>query len=156
MIESGTVTLVCEVCFIRKRDIPLDDERGREQLLGFIDRGQICRRCSKPLPAFDANSTITGTQHTSVKASHAAYPRSGSQKEAVLLAINSCPSTDEELAQALNLDLNSIRPRRGELADGGWVENSGFTRKTAQHNDAIVWQITPIAITQLAARQPGI
>lgn len=91
---------------------------------------------------------------TSQAAALRAWPRAGSARWLVLQDLdvagdNGC--TDEDLAFDLDLDLNTIRPRRGELVTGGWVtqarDHTGapLTRPTAKGNDATVWVLTPAA-----------
>ncbi|MCA9070495.1 MAG: hypothetical protein KDA84_16300 [Planctomycetaceae bacterium] len=48
-------------------------------------------------------------------------------------------ATDAEIQEALNLDGNTERPRRGRLVDDGLVENSKRTRPTPKGHPAIVW-----------------
>lgn len=56
---------------------------------------------------------------------------------AILLA-DGAGRTDEEVAELTGIDLNTIRPRRGELARDGWIRNVG-TRKTRSGCQAVVW-----------------
>jgi hypothetical protein len=58
-----------------------------------------------------------------------------------LLRVSPRGATDEELQVALGLDGSTERPRRGELAKGGLVVESGATRLTRSGKHAIVWQI---------------
>jgi DNA-binding MarR family transcriptional regulator len=65
------------------------------------------------------------SSETSRKAALANYPRSGTQRERilnVLLRNGASGATREELAQALGMADNSVRPRVRELVQGGWVE----------------------------------
>lgn len=74
------------------------------------------------------------------------YPRSGTQRRAVLDAIASAGERgliDEEIAERLGMLANTERPRRVELEQGGWVVNSGRTRKTAASGtEAAVWVLS--------------
>lgn len=56
---------------------------------------------------------------------------------AILLA-EGAGRTDEEVAELTGIDLNTIRPRRGELARDGWIRNVG-TRRTRSGCQAVVW-----------------
>lgn len=49
--------------------------------------------------------------------------------------------TDEEGQAALAMDGNTYRPRRGELAEKGWIRSTG-TRPTRAGRDAMVWVAT--------------
>ena len=66
---------------------------------------------------------------TSAKAARQIEPRSGSQRARVLADI--CQhngSTDYELSFRLKLLASSLRPRRRELVQAGYVQDSGKTR----------------------------
>lgn len=65
------------------------------------------------------------------------YPKSGTQRARVLLAIASGPHTDNELCDVLGLSGSSVRPRRVELVSGGLVEDSGVRR-----SGSVVWRTT--------------
>lgn len=89
------------------------------------------------------NSTIVASnaQETSIIAAEAALPKSGTQRRRVYDAIRVCGRTDEELSTLLGLPENSIRPRRTELVQDGFILDSGLTRPTRHGNPAIVWII---------------
>jgi hypothetical protein len=74
------------------------------------------------------------------------YPRTGTQRLAVLAAIRAAGDrgmTDRELQQALHI--RRARTRRQELQEGGWVMDSGRTRRLDTGNAAIVWVLTDAA-----------
>ena len=48
-------------------------------------------------------------------------------------------ATDEEIQQALEMQGNTERPRRGELVEAGLVKKSDATRKTSSGRAASVW-----------------
>ena len=86
---------------------------------------------------------------TQTAAAAAALPQSGTQHARVLEAIRQAgPAglTDLEIAVALGLAENSVRPRRLELSTPGedgqppLVVDSGERRETAGGNPAIVWR----------------
>ena len=82
---------------------------------------------------------------TSVAAGALAMPRSGTQRMKVLGAIASAGShgaTDAELAERLNILLNSEQPRRLELVEGHWIEDSGDKRAFGGHGEGVVWRLT--------------
>lgn len=53
--------------------------------------------------------------------------------------------TDEELQNQLGLNPSTQRPRRVELVEGGWVEDSKRRRNTKSGRDAVVWVTTQAA-----------
>ena len=81
---------------------------------------------------------------TSKAAAKAVEPRVGTQKYEVLQYIKQCGdrgATDEELELALCLSGDTVRPRRGSLADAWLIRKSG-TRKTTSNRNADVWVLT--------------
>lgn len=71
-----------------------------------------------------------------------AYPASGTQRAKVLDFIDSSGeygATDEEIQVFLGMNPSTQRPRRVELVEGGWIEDSGRRRKTRSRRDAVVW-----------------
>lgn len=101
-----------------------------------------------------------GGHDTSAAALALAAPKAGTQRARVLDALrhderrtlqrrprfgaDSVGLTDVELSHDTGLPPNSVRPRRVELVDAGWVEDSGRRRK---HNgrDHVVWTLTEAA-----------
>lgn len=51
-------------------------------------------------------------------------------------------ATDEEVQNALGMNPSTQRPRRVELADAGYIVDSGATRPTASGRQAVVWMAT--------------
>ena len=47
--------------------------------------------------------------------------------------------TDDELIVDLDLPHQSVGPRRLELVEGDWIEDSGRRRRTRTGAEAIVW-----------------
>ncbi|MFI6308470.1 hypothetical protein ACIBCH_41810 [Amycolatopsis thailandensis] len=80
---------------------------------------------------------------TSARAARLVEPRTGSQRARILRFVVEAPNgaTDYEIARDLQLLPNSVRPRRGELADGGYVVDSGGTRRH-RGSDWAVWVAT--------------
>lgn len=79
---------------------------------------------------------------TSAQAARRVMPRTGTQRARVLAYIvESGDATDFEIARDVELSSNSVRPRRGELIEGGFLEDSG---KTRQHQGSkwTVWRPT--------------
>jgi hypothetical protein len=50
-------------------------------------------------------------------------------------------ATDEEISIDLDLQSDTARPRRRELQIAGLVMDSGYTRKTTNNREAVVWKI---------------
>ena len=68
---------------------------------------------------------------------------SGKQRAAVLAEIirsGELGRTDGELAEMLDLNPSSARPRRIELVEAGLIVDSGRTRKTASGRASVVWR----------------
>lgn len=104
-------------------------------------------------PDLFSNHTIAGKTATSREAALRALPRSGSQRARILdlfLAVNKTGWIDEEIEQWLGIGANSERPRRKELQEGGWIEDSGRRRQTRSGAMAIVWVATPKALRECA------
>lgn len=82
---------------------------------------------------------------TELGAAVMSFPRTGSQRLRVLEAIAAAPDglLDEEIATVPGIADTAHRTRRSELVQGGWVEDSGRTRRTASGADSIVWVLTP-------------
>jgi hypothetical protein len=85
---------------------------------------------------------------TSKLAALAVLPASGRQRRRVLdavVAVARNPQivglTDVQLAHATGLPPNSVRPRRVELVDGGWLEPAGTTREH-HGREHTVWVLT--------------
>lgn len=51
-------------------------------------------------------------------------------------------ATDDEIQVALRLSGDTQRPRRIDLIRGGFLRDSGRTRKTRKGRDATVWVVT--------------
>lgn len=96
------------------------------------------------------NYNVKGVTDTSRAAALANLPRSGTQREAVLDCLAESAQTDEEVSRKLKMVKSSAGTRRGELVEGGWVEDTGLRRKTRLGNMAIVWGITQKARESLA------
>lgn len=83
-------------------------------------------------------------RRTSVAAAESVRPTRMSRQARVLACIQESPKTDQEVAEALGLPENSVRPRRVELEQQQLVRESGKTRQTASGRRAIVWESTPV------------
>ena len=86
-----------------------------------------------------------GAAETQRLAAIEAYPATGTWRRRVLNAITAAGargSTDEELQDLLRLNPSTQRPRRVELVEGGWIEDSGRRRRTRSGRDAVVWTLS--------------
>lgn len=84
-------------------------------------------------------------QVTEIAAALRALPRTGSQRRLVLDGVGAAGErglTDEEIAVVEGVADTAHRTRRNELVKGGWVRDSGRTRKTDSGSDSIVWVLT--------------
>lgn len=91
---------------------------------------------------------------TSEEAALRAMPRSSTRRFMVLEAIvaaGEAGRTDDELIVELGLPHQSVGPRRLELVEGGWIEDSGQRRRTRTGADAIVWVLTEAGATKWRA-----
>lgn len=99
-----------------------------------------------------------GGRETSATAALLALPRSGLNRRRVLDAVAAVARdpqlvglTDLQIAQATGLRDNSVRPRRVELVDGGWLEpatSSDGKPVTREHygREHTVWVLTQKAV----------
>jgi hypothetical protein len=144
---TGTVTLICVGC--TKPSAPLDlpgEIDGQPIMTWWIKtRGERCRECYTAQLS-DPGAPGTKERHdasdTMAMAALQAMPRSGTQRRKVLAAIAEKPRTDDELQYDLAMSGNTERPRRVELVEGGWIEDSNVRRPTHDNQDAIVWALT--------------
>ena len=58
--------------------------------------------------------------------------------------------TDQELAGATGRYLYTIAPRRVELVQQGWVQDSGARRRGVRGRSAVVWALTSEALHRVA------
>lgn len=80
---------------------------------------------------------------TSARAAARIAPRTGTQRAAILAYIvEHDGATDYELASQLKMLPNSVRPRRGELVEGGYIQPAGRTRRH-RGSDWEIWAPTP-------------
>ncbi|MEV4604826.1 hypothetical protein AB0K15_46685 [Amycolatopsis sp. NPDC049253] len=77
---------------------------------------------------------------TSARAARNVEPRTGNQRGRILafLVEHGDGGTDFELGVVLGILPNSVRPRRGELVDAGYLVDSGTTRRH-RGSDWTVW-----------------
>ncbi len=94
----------------------------------------------RPDPKTPGAKLRRDARDTSIAAAGRTWPQSGTARERVLAAIVVLPGTDEEIADALDMNPNTQRPRRKELEEMGWIRDSGQRRKTRSGTRAIVWE----------------
>lgn len=146
---------LCETCR------PLPPKPPRETtyagLLERAGRSSSLPRVKPLLERASEPSVRPGRTATSYAAARKALPKSGTQRRRVLEALYAAykasggGATDVELAQHLDLGMNSVRPRRGELVDTWLVEDSGQTR-THYGSAHTVWRVTNAALAALHHR----
>jgi hypothetical protein len=76
------------------------------------------------------------------EAAQAIAPAAGTLRAAVLHCITVAGPqgmTDEEGCSMSEMNPSTWRPRRGELEKGGFIRNSGRTRKSTAGRDMVVW-----------------
>lgn len=113
---------------------------------------------------FDLTDNTEGPSHraapsTSRAAAKTNALRSGTQRRQVLSFIVSQAdgATDQEIAHALDLAENSIRPRRGELQGMGYIERHvTLTRPTPSGSQASVYIATEAGALALLAAMANI
>lgn len=87
---------------------------------------------------------------TSRQAALEVKPRSGTQRMEILAEVARLgPMTDEGIQKSLHMNANTERPRRLELVEGGWLEDSGYKGATDCGQFAVKWQLTKKAVEHL-------
>ena len=73
-----------------------------------------------------------------------AFTLTGKARRRVLHVIARSTSglTDEQIQMALEMNPSTQRPRRVELVEGGWIEDSGEKRRTRSGRRAVIWTMT--------------
>lgn len=96
------------------------------------------------LARFGPPAARNSDPHTSHDAARFTAPRANTNRALALRALAAEPHglTDFELAEVTGLQQTSIGKRRGELRDGGFVQDSGERRRAPSGTPAIVWEIT--------------
>jgi hypothetical protein len=91
-----------------------------------------------------SNPEISGAPVTQRLAAIRAYPHTGTGRRRVLdlIARSEDGLTDQQMQDLLQMDPSTQRPRRGELEEDGWIENSGRIRRTRSGSKAVIWVLT--------------
>lgn len=98
-----------------------------------------------------------GARETEIAAALAALPNSGTARRRVLDIIAGSEGLTDYEIRGLDVErhgtpnhqLESLRTRRKELEDGGWVIDSGLRRPTPSNNEANVWVLSDRARSEL-------
>ena len=84
-----------------------------------------------------------GERETSKAAARKVQVTARSTAARVLVAIAHFGEATNEMVETFSgLDGNTVRPRVGELRNGGYIERSGATRPTSKGNDAELHRLT--------------
>lgn len=112
---------------------------------------------AKPEGPHDANrlGRFAAGSSTSRKAALDNYPRSGTQRDVILRALVAAGprgATSDELHAALGMPNQSIKPRLGELRDGGWAYQTGDTRPSLTGSAVDVYAATEKGVEAVRSR----
>jgi hypothetical protein len=120
---------------------------AQASVLGALDALEIQQQRMRE--AHNATVAATGEgkvaknpRATSARAASNIAPKVGTQRAEVLsYIVERGGATDFEIARAIRMLPNSVRPRRGELVEGGYVR---LTDRTRRHrgSDFAVWEAT--------------
>lgn len=95
-----------------------------------------------PLPLFaDRAPSVNGSATSAAAADSLDAKTLNALQRRVYEFICRRPSTDEEIANELEMNPSTVRPRRGELARRGLIVEAG-ARRTASGRMATVWEAT--------------
>lgn len=96
-----------------------------------------------------------GDHETQRLAALRAYPATGTARRLVLDEIGGSLNglTDEEIQESLHMNPSTQRPRRVELVEGGWIEDSTRRRLTSTKREAVVWVLTEAGRQQWQPRR---
>jgi predicted ArsR family transcriptional regulator len=93
-----------------------------------------------PLPLFAACAPSVNGSATSAAAADSLAPATlNAMQRRVYELLCRRPSTDEEIADQLEMNPSTVRPRRGELARRGLIVEAG-TRRTTSGRMATIWK----------------
>lgn len=112
----------------------------------FSQKPESARRYSgnHDLSAYSMHGTPPFVHHSqeSQDAALSVSPKAPSLRERVYRLLQTETLTDEGIAAKLNLNPNTSRPRRVELANMGLIEPAG-TALTAAKRSAVLWRAVP-------------
>ena len=123
---------------------------GDPCVIGWVHRAdRPCFLWIDDAPDLDHLGRFQQHSATSRRAALDVYPHTGTQRARVLAFLKQHPvtgATDEEIGLALAMNPSSVRPRRIELVEGGWVrakvDHAGaeVERTTRSGSMAQVWE----------------
>lgn len=93
----------------------------------------------------DSVGKFSRTSLTSKQSAMAIKPRTGTLRRRVLDVIGFSGErglTRDEIAEICHMSPNSVRPRVSELMEGGWIRDSGRTRKNENDLDCEILILT--------------
>ena len=94
------------------------------------------------LPLFATRAPSVNGSATSAAAAVSLTPKTlNAMQRRVYEFLCRTPSTDEEIADELEMNPSTVRPRRGELARRGLIVEAG-TRRTVSGRMATIWKAT--------------
>lgn len=125
----------------------------RDIIQNILDRLVVLR---PETPLTKPASGLVGGQRqggaaTSTEARDLIAPKADTQRRRVLdvhVAHSVGGLTDVEVGDLLGLPGNSVRPRRVELVDGGWVVATDVVR-VHHGRKHVVWRVTPAALDRV-------
>ncbi|MGA6164288.1 hypothetical protein [Amycolatopsis magusensis] len=114
------------------------------EVLGYVRHMQTMAAVHQAeITAATDGKVAADPKPTSSQAARRVAPRTGTQRGAVLaFIVEHGGATDHEIARGLSMLDSSVRPRRGELVEGGYVTDSGRTREH-QGSPWVIWTATP-------------
>lgn len=112
------------------------DEVGSHQFREWQRSQRRLPETPRPAPSHASAPDTTERQ-----AARKAAPKAGTWRGIILELIASSPEglTDFEIHERLGRAINTVTPRRGELARDGWVKDSG-RRRLVNGSPSIVWE----------------
>lgn len=141
-----------------ERTLLLNEIRTIMDIKALLDATRVVMPTAPTLPRPDDNrigkfaAPDHGAPVTQRQAAILVYPATGTQRRDVLDCIAGSGErgcTDEEVQQKLAMRVQTETPRRNELVDDGWIEDSGRTRPTTSGREATVWVLTASGRSQL-------
>lgn len=148
------VVLVCQSCGDRKEVNDQDGYEGLPVLEWWEKVGKHCRTCREKAALPDPTAPQLGKfgaghPETSRRAAVLAYPRSGSQRAAILDAMAHRLSegqpeglTAYEASAIIGRSPNQTATRMLELREQGWIRHNGQERATTPGNTGLVHVFT--------------
>ena len=156
--ESEAAQIVLRAVLAKRILVEHDADKVRGALEAFTHAPVMNGRVPVD-PSANEMGKFARRSPESRKAALANFPRSGTQRMAILERIAAAGQrgmTREEVGRALRMSGDTVRPRMLELVEGGWLtaardENGDMTRATLGGNDAAVLVATERAKGKLAA-----